>query len=38
MDTKDIPTQPVSDWQPTTDKVDLAYLGKLGDNPLNKGG
>jgi hypothetical protein len=31
MDVKDIPTQPVSDWQPITDKVDLAYLGKLGE-------
>jgi NTP pyrophosphatase (non-canonical NTP hydrolase) len=31
METKDIPTQPVSEWQPTTDKLTLALLGKLGE-------
>lgn len=29
MDTKDIPTTPVSDWQPITDIVLLAALGKM---------
>lgn len=31
MDTSDIPVIPDSDWQPITDKVDLAVLGKLGE-------
>lgn len=31
MDTKDIPAAPPSDWQPITDKHDLAVLGKLGE-------
>ena len=31
MDTKDIPTIGPSDWQPITDKHDLAVLGKLAE-------
>ena len=31
MDTRDIPTKALSDWQPITDKHDLAVLGKLGE-------
>lgn len=29
METKDIPTEKVSEWQPITNKHDLALLGKL---------
>jgi hypothetical protein len=31
MEDADIPTRPVSDWQPITNKADLAHLGKLGE-------
>ena len=31
METDDIPTSPPSAWHPTTNKVDLAHLGKLGE-------
>ena len=31
MDDKDIPTKPVSNWQPITNKADLAILGKLAE-------
>lgn len=31
MEDDQIPTGKVSDWQPTTNKVDLAYLGKTGE-------
>lgn len=31
MEDDKIPTAKVSDWQPITDKVDLAYLGKTGE-------
>lgn len=31
METKDIPQQAPSNWQPITDKADLACLGKLGE-------
>lgn len=31
MEDNQIPEQAVSEWQPTTSKVDLAYLGKLGE-------
>lgn len=31
MDTKDIPHQPLSEWQPITNKHDLAVLGKMGE-------
>ena len=31
MEDKDIPTTEVSDWQPITNKLDLAILGKLGE-------
>lgn len=31
MDTADIPTKALSDWQPITNKHDLAVLGKLAE-------
>lgn len=31
MEDKDIPSGAPSDWQPTTNKADLAILGKLGE-------
>lgn len=31
METSDIPQAPVSDWQPTTRKLELAILGKLAE-------
>lgn len=37
MDTKDIPLRPISDWQPITDKHDLAVLGKLGEEMCELG-
>lgn len=37
MDTKDIPLRPISDWQPITDKHDLAVLGKMGEEMCELG-
>lgn len=37
MDTKDIPTTELSDWQPITDKHDLAVIGKLGEEVCELG-
>ena len=31
METNEIPTKPVSNWQPITNKHELAILGKLGE-------
>lgn len=31
METSDIPTTPLSNWQPITNKHDLAVLGKLSE-------
>lgn len=37
MDTKDIPADPPSDWQPITNKHDLAVLGKFGEEVCEAG-
>lgn len=37
MNTDDIPTSAPSDWQPITDKHDLAVLGKLGEEACELG-
>ncbi len=37
MDTQDIPATPPSDWQPITDRHDLAVLGKLGEETCELG-
>lgn len=37
METKDIPATEVSKWQPITRKVDLAVLGKLGEEAAEMG-
>lgn len=37
MDTADIPTTAPSDWQPITNKHDLAVLGKLGEEASELG-
>lgn len=37
MDTRDIPTDGPSDWQPITSKHDLALLGKLGEEATELG-
>lgn len=37
MDDKDIPLDGPSDWQPITNKCDLAVLGKLGEEVCEAG-
>ena len=37
MDTHDIPTDGPSDWQPITNKHNLAVLGKLGEEAAELG-
>lgn len=37
MKTEDIPSTPPSDWQPITNKHDLAVLGKLGEEATELG-
>lgn len=37
MDTKDIPADAPSNWQPITSKHDLAVLGKLGEEASELG-
>lgn len=37
METDDIPTQPISDWIPISNPLELALLGKLGEEACELG-